>query len=119
MSDLMSYEAKLEAGCPVVLYKGEIDLSNSDEVMRAALKTFADLTGPVLLDLSQVTYIDSSGINVFFNLSRRLQVSGRDLRLVIPHHSRLHRLVDLTRLDSVSKISSTLGEAVKEARNSV
>lgn len=109
----MSYETKQEAGYSLLSVKGEIDISNSDEFMGVGLKTFAESPGPALLDLSGVTYLDSSAINVIFTLSQRLTLRSRELRLVIPSHSRLHRLVQLTGLNQVAEISPTVDDAAR------
>jgi len=57
----MAYEVCEEDGCSVILLSGEIDLSNSPEVRRLVLDTLAQNRSS-LVDLSAVTYIDSSGV---------------------------------------------------------
>ncbi|MFJ9625803.1 STAS domain-containing protein [Streptomyces sp. NPDC101181] len=54
---------------------GEIDLSNS-HLLAAALE---DLPGPLLLDLTGVTYLDSAGLSVLFSHAERLEVLATSL----------------------------------------
>ncbi|MEV1046635.1 STAS domain-containing protein [Streptomyces sp. NPDC049916] len=54
---------------------GEIDLSNS-HLLATALE---DLPGPLLLDLTGVTYLDSAGLSVLFGHAERLEVLATSL----------------------------------------
>jgi len=60
---------------------GEIDFSNSSEV-RAWLRTFcaAENIG-VILDLSNVSYIDSSGLAVLIEARKLLKAENRSIRI--------------------------------------
>ncbi|RJQ70161.1 anti-sigma factor antagonist [Pseudonocardiaceae bacterium YIM PH 21723] len=57
-------------GMPVLTLVGEIDLSNT-AVLAAAL---AESSGPLVLDLSQVEYLDSAGLSVLFTHAERLSL---------------------------------------------
>jgi anti-sigma B factor antagonist len=65
---------------PVLVALGELDLAVRDQ-LRAAL---SPLSGTVTLDLSAVTFIDSSAIGVFAGAYRRLTDDGGTLRLRDP-----------------------------------
>ncbi|MFD8729403.1 STAS domain-containing protein [Streptomyces sp. NPDC059611] len=54
---------------------GEIDLSNS-HLLASALDS---ISGPVRLDLTGVTYLDSAGLSVLFTHAERLEVSAAPL----------------------------------------
>ena len=71
-------------GVLVARLEGEVDLANADVVRSALVRAASnDFVGAVI-DLSQVSYMDSAGINVLFHLRERLRVRGQELRLVIP-----------------------------------
>jgi anti-sigma B factor antagonist len=55
---------------------GELDLSSYEKVSEALAPLF-DATGDVTLDLSGLTFIDSSGIRVFIRLRTALGDRGR------------------------------------------
>jgi anti-sigma B factor antagonist len=57
----MAYQVFEEGGFSVIHLSGEIDLSNSPDVRRLVLDTLAQDRNS-LVDLSAVTYIDSSGV---------------------------------------------------------
>jgi anti-sigma B factor antagonist len=64
----------------VVTANGQLDLAVTDE-LRAVLTS---LTGVVTIDLSEVTFIDSSTIGVLVGAHNRLTGDGGELRLRHP-----------------------------------
>ena len=65
---------------PVVTASGQLDLAVKDE-LRSVL---SDLDGDVTIDLSSVTFVDSSAIGVFVGTHKRLEGDGGTLRLRSP-----------------------------------
>lgn len=68
-------------GVDVVRVGGEVDLTNADAV-RAAVE--ATRSAAVVLDLSRVAYLDSSGIRAIDRGHRRLAADRRTLLIVAP-----------------------------------
>lgn len=68
-------------GMAVVTVSGEIDLTTSDSLQGSIERT----TSPkVVLDLSRVAFLDSSGIRAIDRSRRRLASRGRSLLIVSP-----------------------------------
>jgi anti-sigma B factor antagonist len=65
---------------PVVTATGQLDLAVKDELR----DVLAPLTGVVTIDLSDVTFVDSSTIGVFVGVHKRLVSDGGVLRLRNP-----------------------------------
>lgn len=63
---------------------GEIDLSNATELRVAVTDATPNDALGVVLDLSEVSYIDSAGIHLLFRLGENLRSRGQTLRIVIP-----------------------------------
>ena len=57
----MKHEIKVKQGTNIVAFSGEIDLESSPAAREILLKCF-EITSNVIVDLSGVTYIDSSGV---------------------------------------------------------
>ncbi|WP_228982037.1 STAS domain-containing protein [Streptomyces sp. DH12] len=57
-------------GTTLLTAVGEIDMSNTD-ALAAALDT---APGPVVLDLTEVGYLDSAGLNVLFSHADRMEL---------------------------------------------
>jgi anti-anti-sigma factor len=71
-------------GVDVVAVDGEVDLTNAEEVEEAVVGTTAPA---VVLDLSAVSYLDSSGIRAIDKAHRRLGSEQRSLLIVSPPDS--------------------------------
>ena len=83
---------------------GEIDVSNAD-ILTDALEPEVEQGGDLTLDLTGLTFMDSSGIQVIIRTARRLEGSG-NLRLLRPGAVVAHTLerVRLGQLASVEMI---------------
>ncbi len=55
------------------------------------------------LDLSKVSYIDSSGLATFIDAMQRIQAYGGEFALVAMRES-VHKIFEISRLDQVFKI---------------
>ncbi|WP_089917977.1 STAS domain-containing protein [Lentzea albida] len=62
-------------GRPVLKVAGEIDLSNTESFEKA----LAGTKGPVVIDLTEVHYIDSAGMSVLFAHAERVEVVATSL----------------------------------------
>jgi anti-anti-sigma factor len=67
------------ADCDVVSLRGELDMLNAPELSKA-IEALDGSTNSVVVDLSELTFIDSHGIHAV--MSARLD--GRDVMLVCP-----------------------------------
>ncbi|MEW2258661.1 STAS domain-containing protein [Streptomyces sp. NPDC047869] len=97
-------------GIHVLTPAGEIDHHTGD-----ALSQALDLTGKprprVVVDLHQVTFMDSSGINVLIAAHRALTEAGGWLRLARPTGA-VMRTLQLVGLDTVIECHETLHQAL-------
>ena len=76
---------------------GELDLSNKselDEVLQAAVEH----GGAILVDLSELTFMDSTGINAF--LRAAVSLRGRGCLILHGEQDRVRRVMDLVRVDA-------------------
>jgi anti-sigma B factor antagonist len=97
----------------IIALEGEIDLEQAGTVRHALLDALKKGRN-VLVDLSQVTYIDSSGIA---SLVEGLQVAKKqksELALVAVS-VRVRRVLELARLDKVFQIHADLAAATTGA----
>lgn len=92
---------------------GDIDVQRSGDFHKALVGLLNEKPSTILVDLSGVTYMDSSGIA---SLVKVLARTGREkvgLRLCcLP--GRVRSIFELTRLDTIFKIFPTQQEALKE-----
>jgi anti-anti-sigma factor len=78
---------------------GELDLSNVPE-LRDALEVSSDETAPerLVIDLTQLDFIDSTGIALLVEVNRIVQKNRTCLEIVKPEDGNVHRLLELTGL---------------------
>ncbi|MER5252754.1 MULTISPECIES: STAS domain-containing protein [unclassified Streptomyces] len=94
----------------VLTLAGEIDLDTSTHVQQAL--EAVDVPGArVVVDLRRVTFIDSSGINIFIAGHRALTEAGGWLRLAGPAES-VTRTLEIVGIGTLIDICPTLGEAL-------
>jgi anti-anti-sigma factor len=71
-------------GAPLVVLDGEIDLANVDDVMSTIESSVPNHALGLVLDLTALTYLDSTGLRLLFRLSRQLHERDQQLTLVVP-----------------------------------
>jgi len=72
------------AGAVVARLTGEVDMSNAQELTDAVLGATTNDALGVVLDLTDVHYLDSAGIHLIYRLEESLRIRGQRLGLVIP-----------------------------------
>ncbi len=77
---------------------GEIDLHQSPGFHSRLVELCDEKPQRLILDLSQVDYIDSSGVGSLVEIFRRLKKEQRRLILVAPS-ARVSSVLEITRLD--------------------
>jgi anti-anti-sigma factor len=87
-----------------VALSGEIDLANIDIVGAELLGAISNQLVDVVVDLSDLTYLDSAGLRVLFELGARLETLQIGFRLVVPPHSTVRRAIDLSGIAAIAAI---------------
>jgi anti-sigma B factor antagonist len=102
----MKHEVTERQGVTIVALKGEVDLENSPAARKLLLESI-DTATRILVDLSGVTYIDSSGVA---SLVEALQASKKnDTGFALAATSEpTRRVLELARLDKVFTIHETV-----------
>ncbi|HEX4734269.1 MAG TPA: STAS domain-containing protein [Thermoleophilaceae bacterium] len=81
-----------------VSLRGELDLSGVDRARQAIEEAESGEAPLLVLDLSELDFIDSTGLEVMLRAARRAHDSGR--RLIVARPSRyIRRLLELTAID--------------------
>jgi anti-anti-sigma factor len=89
-------------GGTVLRIRGELDISTADQLRRAAAPYLA-AEGRLVLDLSQVTFCDSTGLAVLVGFHKRLAAAGGGLELYAPAQ-RVQHLLTITGLNRVFRV---------------
>jgi len=97
---------------PVVRVVGEIDLATAPQ-LRDQLAELPHDSGAVIVDLSEVTFLDSTGLSVLVASWKRFSNGDEkgDLRLVV-NRPAIERVLEVTGLAQVFGVFSTLEQAI-------
>lgn len=85
------------AGAPGVAVRGEVDIATAPELRAALDAALADGAGVFVIDLSDVSFLDSSAVNVLLRTRALLGRAERELVLICPPGPVL-RVLELVRL---------------------
>lgn len=106
----MNYQTREEQGAAIVSFEGDVDLQSSPEARKILLETVGKGL-PIMVDLSQVGYIDSSGVASLVESFQAARKAGQDLVLISVSDG-AKRVLQLARLDKVFTICDTLDEGI-------
>jgi anti-sigma B factor antagonist len=100
-----------ELGATVVAASGELDAF----VERDLADAFEDVEGDarVVVDLSSVSFLDSTALGLVVRAVREAQARGRSIRIVLPGTT-ARRIFEITTLDRVLPVSGSRAEALAE-----
>jgi len=101
----------VEDGVVVASLTGEIDLSNATEITDALLGGVPNEALGLVIDLSDVSYLDSAGVRMLAELEHRLGWRAQALRVVAPEASRSRRVLAIAGLERVLSMDTTVEAA--------
>ncbi|MFF3350180.1 STAS domain-containing protein [Streptomyces sp. NPDC002779] len=106
-------ELRIVSGIRVVSLRGEIDHDVRD-VLGEALRVEAGAQRPrIVADLSEVTFMDSSGINVFVAAYQQVSAAGGWVRIAAAQESVL-RVLQLVGVDDVIPCRPSVEQAMAD-----
>lgn len=102
-----------EGDFTVVRLVGDVDVSSAARLRDALARLISEPADKVLVDLTDVPFLDSTGLGVMVARLKQQRVGGGELALVMPSE-RLQRNFRITGLDRVFRIYDTIDEAVAD-----
>jgi len=112
MVPLAEVEVEEVGAALVARVRGEVDLSNVDELRARLVDAVSPDADRLVLDLTRTSYLDSTGVRLLFELASRLQARRQELRLVVTDAALVRRVLVLTQLDAAVPILGTVDEAL-------
>lgn len=109
----MKIEKRQQDNVTVVVIEGVIKLGDSARLFSDYLNgLFEGDTGSVLIDMTGIDYVDSTGLGELVGYLQRFERQGRRLALLRPQ-SRILNLLKLTKLNEVFLIFTIEDEAIE------
>jgi anti-sigma B factor antagonist len=113
----MFIEDEHAGGITVLKVVGAVKVGETVREFEQSLERAAtDNAGAIVLDLTNLEYMDSTVIGVLVGALHRLKGEGRDLVLVKPRE-RIASLLRTAKLDSLFEIYETVAEAIGTIAN--
>ena len=95
---ILQIEAHDHDGLAHVVLTGELDLSTIDKVEQELARVERERPAVVALDLSRLTFLDSSGLRVIVSADKRARRENRRL-VVVRGPESVQRVFSITHLD--------------------
>ena len=101
-----------ERNCKVFHLKGRLmDQQQADRLMETLDTELSDGHHTVILDMGELQYMNSTGLNILINVLTKTRNAGGDTLIAAVSHS-VRQLFVVTKLDTVFTITPTVDEAV-------
>jgi anti-sigma B factor antagonist len=111
----LSLVTRTEGDRTVVEVGGEIDVYTAPQLRERVVELVADGKVDLVLDLSGVEFLDSTGLGVLVGALNRVRAQDGSLALVLTQE-RILKIFEITGLRKVFPIHATVGEAVSAER---
>jgi anti-sigma B factor antagonist len=105
-------ETRIDA-VSVIAVTGEIDLATSPDLRDRLMAQEADGVSAIVVDLTGVSFLDSTGLGVLVGAYRRQEEAGGTLKLVVTE-PRILKVLEITDLTSVFPVFASVDDAVRE-----
>ena len=113
--DLLFVTSRRLATAVVVAAAGEIDLSTVEDLAEAVRAALANHAGTVVIDLTQVTFLASTGLSLLIEAERTAGESAQLLRVVAGQHRAVARSLETSGLTDYLTVCDSLEAALHAA----
>ena len=93
----------------------DIDTSSARAMQDALADCLDGDADRLIVDLTEVRYLDSAGIDMLLRLGERLRQRRSELLVVIPGSSPLRRVVEIVDLSGAVTVHATVDDALGDA----
>jgi len=113
-SGRLCVETRTLDGIPLIQPHGEIDIYTVPEFEQAVSGAVGGAR-IVIVDLSDISYLDSSGLSTLIGAYKALSAKGGELYIAAPADPpAVRRVLEITRLDAFVRIRGSLAEILEE-----
>ena len=110
---MLDLRSEFDEGVGIAYLRGEIDASNRDEVLDQLLRVLRNADFGLVLDLTEVRYLDSAGIDLILRLGQRLGSRQQALRVVAPASGFVSEVLETVRLSELVPVDASVPDAVE------
>jgi anti-sigma B factor antagonist len=112
----LAVSTRNDSGCAIVAVSGDVDISTSPDLRQALATVVAAGNRIIVVDLSAVRFLDSTGLGVLVGAYTAVRNAGGRLT-VVNNHTVVLKVLNVTALDEVLGVHPTVAEAVAAVRD--
>ena len=112
--DLVTLTIEEQGGVVVARVAGELDLAAAPTMGDSIAAATPTSARALIVDFTELEFIDSSGVSMLFSLARRLGSRRQELRVVAPPGRTVVRVLEIVQLDRAAPLHSDLESALAE-----
>jgi anti-anti-sigma factor len=116
MDDLVQVQIEQREGDDVVVAQltGELDIAGAESVGQRIAEAVPSSARGVVVDMTELDFIDSSGVSMLFSLARRVGSRRQELRVVAPAGRPVARVLDIVEFGRAAPVHVDVDSAVAE-----
>jgi anti-anti-sigma factor len=111
MTALAELHVRDDGDAVTVAIVGEMDISNAAYVEDELTAAVSNSALGMVLDLSGLSFVDSSGVELFFRLGERLEQRRQLLSVALPADAPIRRVFEIVRFADRLPVSGSVEEA--------
>lgn len=104
------------SGCVVLAVVGEVDVATAPQLRQEAVRQVSVGNARLVIDLSGVDFLDSTGLGVIVGLLKRVRTHDGELA-VAGAENHVRKVFDITRISDVLPMYATVDEACAAIAN--
>jgi anti-anti-sigma factor len=112
--DLVQLEKEARDDVIIARVTGELDLAGAPATGEAIGEAVPTSARALVVDFSELEFIDSSGIAMLFNLARRLGGRRQELHVVAPEGEPVARVLEIVEFDRAAPVHRSLDDALAQ-----
>jgi anti-sigma B factor antagonist len=110
----LAVERSSNDGVELVLVEGEVDIASASRLISVLNSSVADALKSVVVDLTHVGFMDSTGLALLINAHRRLTLKRKGFAVVCPPGP-LRRVFEITDMVDTLHVCADLESAARAA----
>jgi anti-anti-sigma factor len=114
IEDLISVDIEKRGEVVVVTLAGELDISVAGPTGRRIADAVPSSARGVVIDMSGLDFMDSSGVSMLFSLARQVGSHRQELHIVAPPGRPVSRVLEIVEFGRAAPVHTDLDTAVAE-----
>ena len=115
MEDLVGLEIEQRDDHVVVArLTGELDISAAERTGKRIAEAVPSSARGLVVDMSELEFMDSSGVSMLFSLARQVGSHRQQLRVVAPPGRPVSRVLQIVEFDRAAPVDADVESAVAE-----